>query len=90
MSDQNNPNLLKNWATMPLDVVVELDRLSLSVREIASLAPGEIFRTRHSTKDPLTVMVGGVPVAIAERIESRRPRVRITRIQPPPEPSSCP
>ncbi len=56
-------------ASLPVEVEVELTRLSLTVAELATLRPGAILPLRINGSDPVMLRVGDIAVARAELVE---------------------
>ncbi len=77
---------IDRWLTLPLDLVVEIDRLVLPARDLGALRPGMILRTRKKSSDPMMLVIGGVPVARVEptdTAECRRVRVKSVTSEAP-------
>jgi type III secretion protein Q len=63
MSDDLSQSLL------PIEVEVELTRFSLPLSELATLRPGAVVPLRQHDSDPVTLRVGGRPIARAELVD---------------------
>ncbi|MDR1086389.1 MAG: type III secretion system cytoplasmic ring protein SctQ [Deltaproteobacteria bacterium] len=62
-ADQDQAPLIKNLDELEVTVEFELGRLSLSLKEIAALAPGTVFPLDAELTKPVTLTVSGRPVA---------------------------
>jgi flagellar motor switch protein FliN/FliY len=51
---------------VPLEVTVELDRVSLSLAEVLALQPGAVVQLNRIPGEPLDLLVNGCPVARGE------------------------
>lgn len=72
---------LDRFATLPLDLLVEIDSLKLTVRELLALGPGDVLRTRKPAEEPLALIAGGIEVARVEPIkDGPAPAVRIRQV----------
>ncbi|MBM4363097.1 MAG: FliM/FliN family flagellar motor switch protein [Deltaproteobacteria bacterium] len=58
-------------ADVPLDVVAELGRVTLGLRRVLSLRPGEVLRLSTAIDDPVEVRVGGIPKLDGSPVLSR-------------------
>lgn len=54
------------YLDVPLDVEIELDRYTATVRDILALSPDSIVRLRRTAGENLDVRVGGVLVGAGE------------------------
>jgi flagellar motor switch protein FliM len=55
-----DPRMANALADVPVDVVAELGRVSLGLRRVLSLQPGEVLRLATATDDPIQVRVAGL------------------------------
>lgn len=55
-----------HFSDMPLDVLVELDRKILSVREILMLDKGSVIKMNRSAGENLDILVSGALLAFGE------------------------
>jgi len=55
-----------HFSDMPLDVLVELDRKILSVREILTLDKGSVIKMNRSAGENLDILVSGALLAFGE------------------------
>jgi flagellar motor switch protein FliN/FliY len=53
---------------IPVQIVIEVGRLRLRVRELIQLGPNSVIELKKSAGDPFDVCVNGVPVARCEVI----------------------
>lgn len=61
--------VMENVLDAPLVVRVELGQVSLSVREWAALAPGDVLCTGQQLAGPVRLAVGGREVARGELVD---------------------
>lgn len=54
---------------LPIEVEVELTRLSLPLSQVATLRPGAVLPLRQSDADPVTLRIGGRAIARAELVD---------------------
>ncbi|MBM3723889.1 MAG: hypothetical protein FJW40_00480 [Acidobacteria bacterium] len=54
------------FAEVPIDVDVELDRKTLSIRQILELDTGNVFRMNRSAGENVDIMVGGRVIGYGE------------------------
>ncbi len=59
-SATGDPRMVQAMAEVPVDVVAELGRVSIGLRRVLSLRPGEVLRLTTATDDPIQVRVGGL------------------------------
>jgi flagellar motor switch protein FliM len=59
--DPEHENIAARIRTTPLDVTAMFNNTFVPVREILSLAPGDVLQLEHKTAEPLTLMVGHLP-----------------------------
>ena len=57
---------LGHCADIPIEIVVELDRKILTVREILSLAPGSVLKMGRSAGENIDILAGDALVAFGE------------------------
>ncbi|HLH38164.1 MAG TPA: FliM/FliN family flagellar motor switch protein [Bryobacteraceae bacterium] len=57
---------LGHLADIPMDVNVELDRTTMKVREILSLAKGSIIRMTRSAGENMDIVIGGARLGSGE------------------------
>jgi flagellar motor switch protein FliN len=57
---------LGHCADIPIEIVVELDRKVLTVREILNLAPGSVMKMRRSAGENIDILAGDALVAFGE------------------------
>jgi flagellar motor switch protein FliM len=55
-----DPRMAQAMSEVPVDVVAELGRVSIGLRRVLSLRPGEVLRLATATDDPIQVRVGGL------------------------------
>jgi flagellar motor switch protein FliM len=55
-----DPRMAQALSEVPVDVVAELGRVSIGLRRVLSLRPGEVLRLTTATDDPIQVRVGGL------------------------------
>jgi flagellar motor switch protein FliN/FliY len=55
-----------HFSDIPLDVLVELDRKVMSVREILGLEKGSVIKMNRSAGENLDILVGGALLAFGE------------------------
>ena len=55
-----------HFADIPLDVLVELDRKVMAVRDIVALDKGQVIKMNRSAGENLDIIVGGALVAYGE------------------------
>jgi flagellar motor switch protein FliN/FliY len=55
-----------NFGDLPLDVLVELDRKILKVREILALEKGNVIKMNRSAGENLDIIVSGALLAFGE------------------------
>jgi flagellar motor switch protein FliN/FliY len=55
-----------HFSDIPLDVLVELDRKVMSVREILGLDKGSVIKMNRSAGENLDILVGGALLAFGE------------------------
>lgn len=55
-----------HFSDIPLEVLVELDRNILSVREILGLDKGSVIKMNRSAGENLDILVGGALLAFGE------------------------
>lgn len=55
-----------HFSDIPLDVLVELDRRVLEVREILALEKGSVIKMNRSAGENLDILVGGALLAYGE------------------------
>jgi len=55
-----DPRMAQAMSEVPVDVVAELGRVSIGLRRVLSLRPGEVLRLSTATDDPIQVRVGGL------------------------------
>ncbi len=73
-------------ADVPLEVEIELDRRTMTLREILDLAPGSIIPMTKIAGDYLNVYVAGAPVGRGEVVVlEKNVGVRITAFTPKAE-----
>jgi flagellar motor switch protein FliM len=66
-----DPRMAQALSEVPVDVVAELGRVSLGLRRVLSLQPGEVLRLATATDDPIQVRVGGLPKLFGVPVLSR-------------------
>lgn len=66
----NRLKLAARFASVPMKVEVELDRLTMTVREVLALEVGTILRTSKRPGDPLEFRVSGENLAPAEMVKT--------------------
>jgi flagellar motor switch protein FliM len=66
-----DPRMAHALSEVPVDVVAELGRVSLGLRRVLSLQPGEVLRLATATDDPIQVRVGGLPKLFGVPVLSR-------------------
>ena len=59
-ASSGDPRMVQALSDVPVDVVAELGRVSLGLRRVLSLRPGEVLRLSTATDDPIQVRVGGL------------------------------
>lgn len=57
---------LGHCADIPIEIVVELDRKIMTVREILNLAPGGVIKMRRSAGENIDIFAGEALVAFGE------------------------
>ena len=57
---------LGHCADIPLEIVVELDRKVMTVRDILNLAPGSVIKMRRSAGENIDSLAGDALVAFGE------------------------
>ena len=57
---------LGHCSDIPLEIVVELDRKVMTVREILSFAPGSVIKMRRSAGENIDILAGDALVAFGE------------------------
>ena len=55
-----DPRMSLAMSEVPVDVVAELGRVSIGLRRVLSLRPGEVLRLSTATDDPIQVRIGGL------------------------------
>ncbi len=55
-----------HFSDLPLDVLIELDRKVMTVREILALEKGSVIKMNRSAGENLDVVVGGALLAFGE------------------------
>ena len=55
-----------HFSDIPLDVLVELDRKVMSVRDILGLDKGSVIKMNRSAGENLDILVGGALLAFGE------------------------
>lgn len=71
---------------VPLEMVVELGKTEMQVRDVVELAPGSVIELERSTGEPINVLVNGKLVARGEVVVVDESfGVRITHIVSPME-----
>ncbi len=53
---------------IPIDVVIELGRVQMTIRELASLSPDDILELEQPAYQPLSVVVAGKIIARGELV----------------------
>jgi flagellar motor switch protein FliN len=53
-------------AEVPVEIEVELDRRTMSAREVLALGEGSVIGTSHSAGENITIYVGGVLLGSGE------------------------
>jgi|WetSurMetagenome_2_1015567.scaffolds.fasta_scaffold858534_2 flagellar motor switch/type III secretory pathway protein FliN len=65
---------------MAVQLEFELDRRTVSLREVADLRPGQVLAVAHSPAEQVSVRAGGIRFALAEIVgDGAKVKVRITR-----------
>jgi len=67
MAEHDDLELLR-FGAVPLTVCVELDRRSLTIREILGLKTGSVLTLRRSAGENFDVLIGGVRVGAGEAV----------------------
>lgn len=62
----NPADVLQRFPELPFPVELELNGLTMTIREIFELREGSVLRTEHAAGEPFTLRVGGVELAAAE------------------------
>jgi flagellar motor switch protein FliM len=57
---QGDPRVVEALLEVPIEVRAELGRVSLGLRRVLALAPGDVIHLRTATDDPLEVTTAGV------------------------------
>jgi flagellar motor switch/type III secretory pathway protein FliN len=70
-SAAGDPLMVQAMAEVPVDVVAELGRVSIGLRRVLSLRPGEVLRLATATDDPIQVRVGGLAKLFGVPVLSR-------------------
>jgi flagellar motor switch protein FliM len=70
-SAAGDPRMVQAMSEVPVDVVAELGRVSIGLRRVLSLRPGEVLRLATATDDPIQVRVGGLPKLYGVPVLSR-------------------
>src|SRR5262249_52003508 len=69
---------------IPLQVAIEVGRLSLKVRDLLKLAPNSIIQLKKPVGEPFDICINGLPVARGEVIVVEQSSgVRIIDVQKP-------
>ena len=68
MSGQTNKNNDNFLLGIPVEVVVELGRKTMLIREVATLKPGEVIHLEQPVDAPLDVRVGDKLLARGELV----------------------
>ena len=68
MSSQSNKNNDNFLLGIPVEVVVELGRKTMLIREVAALKPGEVIHLEQPVDAPLDVRVGDKLLARGELV----------------------
>lgn len=55
-----------HFSDIPLDVLVELDRKKMTLREILALEKGQVIKMSRSAGENLDIVVGGALLAFGE------------------------
>ncbi len=55
-----------HFADVPLDIVVDLDRKTMSLREILKLEKGSVVKLTRSAGENIDIIAGGATVAFGE------------------------
>ena len=78
MSLSGNVRFLQD---IPIEVIVELGRTNLTVRELAELAPDDVIELDRAASKPLDVLAGGRVVARGEVVMvGKRLALRIVEV----------
>ncbi|MEO1272936.1 MAG: FliM/FliN family flagellar motor switch protein [Myxococcota bacterium] len=65
----SSPPLDEALQTLPVEVLLEAGRLTLSLHEVASLAPGDILATEAPLRHPVALTMGGRLIARGELVD---------------------
>jgi flagellar motor switch protein FliN len=69
---------------IPLQIAIEVGRLSLKVRDLMKLAPDSIIQLKKPVGEPFDICINGLPVARGEVIVVEQSSgVRIIEVQKP-------
>jgi flagellar motor switch protein FliN len=55
-----------HFADVPLDIVVDLDRKTMSLRDILKLGKGSVIKMSRSAGENIDIIAGGATVAFGE------------------------
>jgi flagellar motor switch protein FliN/FliY len=55
-----------HFADVPVDIVVDLDRKTMSLREILKLEKGSVLKLTRSAGENIDIIAGGATVAFGE------------------------
>jgi flagellar motor switch protein FliN len=57
---------IAHLADTPMDVEAELDRITMTIERILSLAPGTVIATSRSAGENIDLMIGGARIGSGE------------------------
>lgn len=66
-----DPRMAEALVDVPVEVVAELGRISLGLRRVLTMQPGQVLRLSTAVDDPAVVRVGGVAKFTASPVISR-------------------
>jgi flagellar motor switch protein FliN/FliY len=53
-------------ADIPMHVTVELDHITMRIRDILALSEGSVIKTRRAAGENINILIGGAPVGSGE------------------------
>ncbi len=73
---------IDKFASIPVEIQAELDRRSMSMRDIARLEKGSLVRLGRSAGEPISIRVGGAILGYGEIVViENQVCVRLTKLK---------